>query len=659
MPNTTTPEFEALLDYLKRTRGFDFTAYKRTSLMRRVEKRMQVVGIEGFIAYIDYLEVRPEEFTALFNTILINVTSFFRDAQAWDYISKEVLPFIVQAKAPDLPIRVWSAGCASGEEAYTVMMALAEVIGIDEARERVKVYATDADDEALAEARLAAYSARHLESLPPELVEKYFERNGDRFSFHRDLRRNVIFGRHDLVQDAPISRVDLLICRNALMYFNAETQSRILARFHFALNDGGFLFLGKSETLLTHTTLFSSVDLRRRIFAKAARVGLRGRMGLLSLNGAEPALQHMVNHAQVREVAADAVPMAQIVIDHNAEVIQINAEARTLFGLNARDIGRPLRDMELSYRPVELRSLVDKAHLERRPQNVKEIDWPAASSGEFRCMDVEVVPLCDTAGELLGTSITFSDVSRYRKLQAELQHANQELETTLEELQSTNEELETTNEELQSTVEELETTNEELQSTNEELETMNEELQSTNEELQTINDESRLRSEELNEVNDFLESILASLRGGVVVLNRELEVMVWNQQAELLWGLRSEEVRGKHVMNLDIGLPVDQLKQSIRACLAGENESCEITLNATNRRGKAIACQVTVTPLRHGGANGMETRGVILLMDTVDAAGAVPADHGLNQVPGNSSVSGAFADGASADGTSAGPASSA
>lgn len=421
---TLNREFEGLLDYLKHARGFDFTAYKRSSLMRRVEKRMQMVGVEGFNSYIDYLEVRPDEFTALFNMILINVTSFFRDPQAWEHLNTEVLPFIVANKRADQPIRIWSAGCASGEEAYSLAMAMAEVMGLEEARERVKIYATDADDEALAEARQAVYHTRQMDAIPPELVAKYFEQSGDRYSFHRDLRRNVIFGRHDLVQDAPISRIDLLVCRNALMYFNAETQTRILARFHFALNEGGFLFLGKSETLLTHTNLFSAIDLRRRIFSKVPRGNLRDRLLLMAHAGGEPAVQHIVNHGRLREAAAEASAVAQVVIDASGLLMQINAQARTLLGVGPSDIGRPLQDMEFSYRPVELRSLVDLAHSERRPQTIKEVDWPAAVSGEFRCIDIDLTPLMDASGAILGTSISFNDVTLYRKLQEELQHAN-------------------------------------------------------------------------------------------------------------------------------------------------------------------------------------------------------------------------------------------
>jgi two-component system CheB/CheR fusion protein len=262
------PAFEPLLDYIQEQRLFDFRGYKRTSLMRRVRKRMQEVGLESFETYRDRLEVDPEEFSPLFNTILISVTSFFRDAAAWDALCETVLPAILQGKTAGEPIRVWSAGCASGEEPYTLAMVLAEALGPEAFRERVKIYGTDVDDEALEEARHATYDTVTLESLPATLREKYFEGDGGRRTFRPELRRQVVFGRHDLVQDSPISRLDLLTCRNTLMYFNSETQGKILARFHFALNPSGYLFVGRAEMLLTRAQLFTPLDLKARIFQK-------------------------------------------------------------------------------------------------------------------------------------------------------------------------------------------------------------------------------------------------------------------------------------------------------------------------------------------------------------------------------------------------------
>jgi two-component system, chemotaxis family, CheB/CheR fusion protein len=275
-------------------------------------------------------------------------------------------------------------------------------------------------------------------------------------------------------------------------------------------------------------------------------------------------------------------------------------------------VGVPLRDLQLSYRPVELRSLIERAETERRTVAVKEIEWRSGIS-DTRWLDLFIAPLLDSAdGSVLGTVLTFVDATAHRRLQRELQESHEELETAYEELQSTNEELETTNEELQSTVEELETTNEELQSTNEELETMNEELQSTNEELQTLNDELRQRGADLNMSNAFLQSVLSSLRGGVAVVDEELRVLAWNSQAAELWGLREEEVDGKHLLNLDIGLPLERIRPLLRNCIGGDSENQPIMVDAVNRRGKSIRCQVTCTPLMDGG-NGI--RGAILLME--------------------------------------------
>jgi two-component system CheB/CheR fusion protein len=600
-------EFEALLAYLKLSRGFDFTAYKRTSLMRRVQVRMQTLGMSRFAAYLDFLQVDSEEFTRLFNTILINVTSFFRDPGNWDYLRDEILPELIGGPGATTPIRVWSAGCASGEEAYSIAMLLAEAMAPDAFRERVKIYATDVDEEALAQARPAVYGARTVEDVPAPLLERYFDRQDDRFAFNKDLRRAVIFGRHDLIQDAPISRVDLLICRNCLMYFNSEAQARILSRFHFALVPRGILFLGKAETLLAQSTTFEPVDVKRRLFAKTKRHSEVRHLTFATPNEHDGA-------RLLREAAGEVGPVAEMTVDRDGNIVHLNQRVRTMFGLSPRDIGRPLQDLELSYRPFELRSSIEHAYLERRPTASVEGRW-TGPGGQVVFLELTVVPLFDPGGMPFGVSVQFIDVTRQRRLQEEVQRASQELETALEELQSTNEELETTNEELQSTVEELETTNEELQSTNEELETMNEELQSTNEELQTINDEAHERSDQLGELNVFLESILTSLRSAVAVVDRDLQIRKWSRRAEDMWGLRQDEAVHKNFLNLDIGLPVDRLRAPIRACLARESEFLDLTLDATNRRGRPVQVRVTCTPLATGSAD--EARGVILLMEEV------------------------------------------
>jgi two-component system CheB/CheR fusion protein len=609
------PDLETLLDYLKRTRGFDFTGYKRASLERRIAKRMQMIGLTTFADYLDYLEVHPEEFSGLFNTVLINVTHFFRDRSTWEFIASSIVPDLIARHQPGTPLRIWSAGCASGEEAYTLAMIFAEALGADAFRDMVKIYATDVDEDALATARQASYSERDVAEVPPEFLERYFETTGGRYVFRKDLRRHVIFGRHDLIQDAPISRVDLLVCRNTLMYFNAETQAKILGRFQFALNDHGVLFLGRAETLMTQASTFAALDLKHRVSTKLpSRNGhLRDRLLAAAQNGNDGGTDAPNGErTRIREAALDASANAQLIVDANGGLVFANQHARRLFGLSSTDLSRPLQDLKISYRPLELRSLIDQVTISRRGLVIREVEWLAAAD-DVRWLDVHVSPLAEPGGAaLLGVSVSFVDVSVSRRLRAELEHATHELETAYEELQSTNEELETTNEELQSTVEELETTNEELQSTNEELETMNEELQSANEELQTTNGEIRIRSDELNEVNGFLESILTSLRAAVVVVDADLKVLVWNQRAEDMWGLREEEARGKHILGLDVGLPIERLKQPMRACLADGDGHATLTLEAINRRGRTIECQITTTPLR---TRSKAVRVVILVIE--------------------------------------------
>src|SRR5437773_9933295 len=358
MSEPESREFDALLEYLKRTRGFDFTAYKHPSLMRRVLKRMQSVAIAGFDDYVDYLEVHPEEFAQLFDVILINVTSFFRDEPAWQAMRDTVLPEMLSAQPAGAPIRVWSAGCASGEETYSLAMLLAEAIGREAFRERVKIYATDVDEHALNLARTAIYSEKDIAPVPQPLLDKYFAREGDRVVFDKELRRSVIFGRHDLIQDAPISRVNILVCRNTLMYFNTEAQARILARFHFALADAGVLFLGKAE-MLTQSQMFAPIDLRRRIFRKISKDTWRERM--LIMNQATGEETAAADHLAVYAAAFEANPNVQIVIDNGGLLLMFNERARSLFDIAPSDLGRPIQDLKLSYRQIELRRLIDPA----------------------------------------------------------------------------------------------------------------------------------------------------------------------------------------------------------------------------------------------------------------------------------------------------------
>jgi two-component system CheB/CheR fusion protein len=313
----------------------------------------------------------------------------------------------------------------------------------------------------------------------------------------------------------------------------------------------------------------------------------------------------------LRELAFRAGPVAQIVVTGEDTVAMINQQAETSFGLSARDIGRLLRDLEVSYRPVELRAYLEQAKVDRRSTRIQDVSWqrPGADTVWF---EIHINPLVNADNGLLGVSIVFFDVTATRALLDKVVETNHQLEAAYEELQSTNEELETTNEELQSTVEELETTNEELQSTNEELETMNEELQSTNDELHTINDTLRERSLELDDAKDFQDSLVNSVRLGMVVVDREMRVAVWNRGSEELWGLRADETTGTNFTALDIGLPMDAVRPLIGNAFVDPDSSGEALVDAINRRGRPARVRVTCTSFR---SSEGRVGGALLLME--------------------------------------------
>ena len=461
--------------------------------------------------------------------------------------------------------------------------------------------------------RQAVYTGTSIESIPEELQRKYFESKDTDFIFLSNLRRCVIFGKHDLVHDAPISRLDLLSCRNTLMYFNGETQAKVLDRFHFALRDDGFLYVGKAEMLLSQASLFNSVNNKHRIFTKVTKVSWRDRLMLMSEARSLQAGKMLTINLRLRDEVFEASPIAQIILEEQGNIALINHQARSLFGLGVQNMGNSFSELDLQRQIPQLQSAIEQACEERCCSAIDniEIDVRKNASGFF---DIHITPLIEGESEILGVNILFMDVTRYQNLRQELDRYREDLEAAQEELQTSNEELETTNEELQSTNEELETTNEELQSTNQELETMNEELQSSNEELQTTNEELNIRTAELNRVSVFMESILTSLKVGMTVLDNRLSIQLWNNRMTEFWGLRSSEVENRFFFDLDIGLPVEQLRGVIRACQAGEKDYQEFSLKAINRRGKTIDCRIICTPLKMD----KEQKGLILLMEITE-----------------------------------------
>jgi two-component system CheB/CheR fusion protein len=629
------PEFEALIRFVQEHRGIDFRGYKRASLHRRTARRMQAVGAESFAAYHALLEANPQEFAALLDTVLINVSSFFRDPEAWEVLRQEVVPRIIaQHREDGKGIRIWSAGCATGQESYSLAMLFAEAMGGAEAFCRaVKIYATDLDEAALQIARQATYTDAEVESVAPELRERYFERNNDRHTLRRDLRRCVIFGRHNIIHDAPISHVDLILCRNLMIYLEATTQETVLPRLHYALREGGYLCLGKAETQLARSRLFEPANLKQRVFRKVANSRHRTLGGSIAFTRGTDAAQALLPQVRLQEAIVDGTGIAYLAVSLDGHLIFANPAAKRLLALGEADLGQLFQDLSVSYRPVELRGRIEEAQRSGRAVRLEHQEFLRSSTDPIR-LTIEVAPLFGPDGQPFATLLTFTDTTHAHQLGQELQAVQEGLETHVEELQSSNEELETTNEELQSTREELETTNEELQSTNEELETSNEELRSANDELEAANDELRRQSEVAIEFRHHAEAVLRSMDTGVVVLDRDLRVSSWNRWCENAWGLRAEEAVGEEFLLLDIGLPVQRLRTDLHRILAAEMPQTAPELEAVDRRGRRVRVRARILPLLR---EARAPDGLVLVMeDVTKAAGGEDHIRHIGRVIGQS-----------------------
>ena len=355
--------------------------------------------------------------------MLINVTSFFRDAAAWDVLKEQVVPQVIARAEPDKPIRIWSVGCASGEEPYSIAMLFAEELGIEDFCRRVKVYATDLDEDALKVARMATYSPREVEGVPPALLDRYFDRTNNHYVFERELRKCVIFGRHNVVHDAPISRIDLLVCRNLLIYLEAETQGIVLPRLHYALNPDGYLFLGKAETQLARSPLFRPVEMKHRIFSKVPQEWRRPLGAGFGGRRAAPT-EAVLPNALLMEAVLNEAGNALLVVDEYGAVALANSPARQLLGVGEADIGRPFQDLPISYRPMELRGPIEQAFRDRRGIRLEDQEYRLTQSDVMR-LTIDVRPLTRPDGSVYAALLCFTDNTRMHTLQLELETAQE------------------------------------------------------------------------------------------------------------------------------------------------------------------------------------------------------------------------------------------
>src|SRR5690348_1035368 len=550
MTGTDQLSLSQLISELARSRNLELRGYKTTTLERRIRKRMSEVNTHNYSEYLEKLHEDPREVDLLLNTILINVTEFFRDPQAWEALYAEALPALLRALKPGDTFRAWCAGCASGEEPYSLAILISDFLHDKLGDYDVKIYATDIDEDALTTARRGEYPAERLRRVRPAWRERYFS-GSTRLRINREQRRLVIFGRSNLMVDAPISHCQLIICRNLLIYFDNVTQKQILSRMHYALESGGVLLLGKAESKLSESHLFQPLNLRWRLFRRLDnRAETLGLPPARQVEAGSPAMDKTTQQLQMLQLyhryILDTLKSGIMELDSTDTVVNHNEAALAIWGLGAGRLqGRRLQDTEVVVRCPEMARHLEES---RGNQTALEFQCSVRANSDEKIIHVSIRGIVSEEGERTGALIHCDDVSLQEKLQTTIE----QLEATGEELQSANEELETTNEELQSTNEELETTNEELQSTNEELETTNEELQSLNEELENMNEELEFRTRELDSVNSRYAETLERMPWAVMVLDSEGRVQFWNTASRKLFDLEARSVVGLELTQLPI-----------------------------------------------------------------------------------------------------------
>ena len=600
-------DLRELLEKLSAQYNFDLREYKEVSLVRRIRARMTQVRAESVSAYSRLLDENAGEHVALINTILINVTGFFRDSEAWKVLAEHVVPRLVEDAADSRSLRIWSTGCSSGEEAYSIAILLAERLGAPAENYTIKIYGTDVDEEALTAARQAVYRTEQLKDVPDRLVDRYFTREGQLYRFRREFRRWCIFGSHNLTQAPPLSHIDLLVCRNALIYFTGELQDRILTRFHYSIREDGFLFLGRSESLLARSRLFTPVHQKWRIFRRTSTASRPAAAGLSETGSAPHALAEAAAPSARVQRALDALPAAVVVIDVNDTILSWNPGAEALLDIPTADaLARKFRDLDISYRVEGLRARIEDVKARHAASRMDDVMF-TRRNGEAVHTDITIAPLFE-ASRFVGVLVYALEATEHARLKEQMSRIAEQHATAIEELQSTNEE--------------LETTNEELQSTNEELETTVEELEVANAELGTLNAQLEARSSELKRLDAYHLGLLNSMEQSVFVTDRALVVTSWNQAAERMWGLRAGEATGRDVMALPLGDATRILRTPLET-VSKRGVPVEVRdVPYTLPGGEVRTAVVKLAPLHEGGGELIGVIGIAAPSEKPGAGGA-------------------------------------
>jgi two-component system, chemotaxis family, CheB/CheR fusion protein len=575
------PGLQRVFSLLRAATGVDFSCYKLTTLKRRITRRMALKRINHLDAYIRYLRENPAEIDLLFQDVLINVTNFFRDSDSFRVLKKKIFPRLMKQRPPGSPIRIWVPGCATGEEVYSLAISLHECLGKNQNNKALQIFGTDVNEAMIARARTGVYPKSIESDVSPERLRRFFKKtdNGG-YQISKFIRDLCIFAKQNVAEDPPFSKLDLISCRNLLIYLGLPLQKKVLPTFHYSLRPGGYLMLGTSETIGAFSSLFSPADKKNKIYLRNETYS-RPDVDFAPVPHQHIGAEHKASAGQASADGTDGADLQkkaeQILLSQccpSAMIVNARMEVQHFLGKMGPFLepatgtaSLNLLKMVREELAVDLRTAFAEAAKTNAPARKEGVRM--RSNGHFREVAIEVVPFKNSPAERVflvlfraghGPIEESKHGGRERTSAAlrrrEAQQLRQELGQTRKSLQTIIEDQEATNEELKSANEEIQSSNEELQSTNEELETAKEELQSTNEELTTLNEELQNRNAELGQVNNDLNNLLGSFNMPIVMLSNDLTIRRFTPLAQKLFNLIPSDI-GRRIsdINPNIGLP--------------------------------------------------------------------------------------------------------
>lgn len=560
-----------ILMQLRIITGHDFALYKKSTITRRIERRMAQHNIEDSEVYVRYLKANPDEVHLLFKELLINVTSFFRDAEAFAVLQKNILPELCKDKPDDYVFRVWVAGCATGEEAYSIAMLLREWMDENHREFKVQIYSTDLDDDAITVARAGLYPPNIATDVDPERLRRFFSKEEAGFRLKKNIREMIVFAVQNVIKDPPFTKLDLLTCRNLMIYLEPELQNRLISAFHYSLKPDGVLFLSPSESIGNHADLFSPIN-RKWKFYRATHTSATNRAILTSpltwvAGSSGKAPEEVMKKPQetnfselTRRILLQCFAPASVVTDMKGDTLYVHGDTGKYLRPAPGQASLNVIEMAREGLELELRTAIQLAASSGMPTLNKEIQ--IKTNGGFSSVNLSVRTLPSHEGTQSLLMISFQDIAntkpkrksaakpaelgRIEELERELAYTKENLQATIEEQQASNEELKSSNEESQST-------NEELQSTNEELETSKEELQSVNEELITVNAEFQSKIEQLTGMQNDMKNLIDNTNIGTIFLDDKMIIRRFTREATNIYRLVSS----------DVGRPLADIKSNL------------------------------------------------------------------------------------------------